>query len=257
MPTTVDKTWSADQAKNLQRMLNHYGFTDDNGNVLAVDGAAGPKTQQALANMNRYQQHLTKPDASTAAWQEQLNDWGFKDASGAPLKVDGVYGPKTDAVTKNFENSFFDGFTGGTDPKKTVQTKIFPTMPKASDAQIKAAVTPNDYNTTGAEWQQSHAIGKSALADPLASDAQKIAQSLQNQKNTYAAQTTTAPYQLDTTQFKNTQEQMKPYTANMNLGLQKALNLGVNAQKNTGLKMKDTGYRKTGTLTNILRTQRG
>ncbi len=189
--------------------------------------------------MNKYQQHLTTPDAFTAAWQEQLNDWGFKDASGANLKADGVCGPKTDAVTKNFENGFFDGFTGGANQKSTVQTKTFPTI--ASDEQIKASVTPVDYNTTGAEWQQSHAIGKSALAAPLASAAYKPAQPLQNQKNAYGTQTTAAPYRLDTAQFKNTEEQIKPYTAGMDLGLQKVLDMGADAQKNTGF--KDEGYR--------------
>ena len=107
--------------------------------------------------MNTYQQHLTKPDAETAAWQEQLNDWGFKDASGMPLKEDGVYGPKTDAVTKNFGNGFFDGFTGGTNKKNTVQTKAFPAMPKASGSQIISAVTPGALRTNVTDpWGQPY-----------------------------------------------------------------------------------------------------
>ena len=44
MSVTVNPTWNADQKKNLQNMLNHYGFTDDNGSTLAVDGVIGPRT---------------------------------------------------------------------------------------------------------------------------------------------------------------------------------------------------------------------
>lgn len=143
MSVTVNPTWNADQKKNLQKMLNNYGFTDDNGNALAVDGVIGSKSQQALKKMNTYRQHLSKPDTETAAWQAQLNDWGYQDVNGMPLKVDGIYGPKTDAATNNFENGFFDGFSGETNQKKTEQTKSFPTMPKASDSHILSALASN------------------------------------------------------------------------------------------------------------------
>ncbi len=157
MGITVNQNWSADQKKNLQRMLNQYGFTDENGNALAVDGVIGPKTQQALVKMNTYQQHLTKPDESTKAWQAQLKDWGYKNADGMPLKVDGVYGPKTDAASNSFENSLFDGLTDGKSQKKTVPTQTFPNMPKTSSSQIEAAITPSNSNPTGYDqWGQSH-----------------------------------------------------------------------------------------------------
>lgn len=190
---TVNQNWSADKTKNLQKMLNDYGFKDDNGNTLAEDGMIGPKTQQALTKMNTYQQHLTKPDASTAAWQEQLNDWGYKDMNGDPLKVDGIYGPKTDAANNEFENGFFDGFTGGTNPKKTIPTQTYPPMPKASDSQILAAVTP-DYNTTGYEWQQSHAVRDTNAYIPLSNGA---ASNLAQQQTAKTNQPYVYPYYLD------------------------------------------------------------
>ena len=43
----MDNTWTTDQKKKLQKMLNGYGFTDDNGGSLAVDGVFGPKTDAA------------------------------------------------------------------------------------------------------------------------------------------------------------------------------------------------------------------
>ena len=148
MDVTVNKGWTTEQKRRLQKMLNDYGFTDVNGNALAVDGNVGPKTMQALEKMNRYQDHLSKPDSRTRAWQAQLRDWGFKEASGTPLKVDGVHGPKTDAVTNGFENSFFDGFTEGKNQKKTVQTKTFPTMQKMNDAQILKNIGVTDPEAT-------------------------------------------------------------------------------------------------------------
>ncbi len=213
MAITTNKTWSADQAKNLQTMLNNYGFTDDNGNKLAVDGIAGPKTQQALAKMNTYQQHLGKPDASTAAWQSQLNDWGYKDANGNQLKEDGIFGPKTDAATNEFENGFFDGFTGGTNQKKTVPTQTYPAMPKASDSQIQAAVTPSRTSLTDG-WGQSMAytgMGNQAQ-NPFAAT-QKPAQTLQMQN------TGVTPYQTKTEQNTASGQNSQSYldmVSNMN-----------------------------------------
>lgn len=155
---TVDKTWTADQKKKLQQMLNQYGFTDDNGELLAVDGEIGPKTQQALVKMNTYQQHLANPDPETRALQAHLSGMGFKNADGTPLKVDGIYGPKTDAAYNDFENNFLDGITGGKNTQKTVQTKTYPAMPKASDRQIQNAITSSGSSPTGYDvWGQRHA----------------------------------------------------------------------------------------------------
>lgn len=162
---TVDKTWKTDQKKKLQQILNRYGFTDGNGGSLAVDGVFGPKSMQAIEKMKTYQQHLTNPDPETRAMQEHLSGMGFKNADGTSLKVDGIYGPKTDAANNDYENTFLDGLTGGTNQKKTVQTKTFPNMPKASGSQIKASVMPTDTNPNGYDtWGQRHAyIGKTVL----------------------------------------------------------------------------------------------
>ncbi len=82
------------------------------------------------------------------AWQQQLNDWGYKDANGDSLKEDGIQGPKTDAATSEFENGFFDGYTGGTSPKKTVPKQTFPSMPKMNDAQILLSAGVTDPEAT-------------------------------------------------------------------------------------------------------------
>ena len=132
---SVDKNWTVDQKKKLQQMLKQYGFTDDSGNPLAIDGSLGPKSLQALQKMNTYQQHLTAPSDDVKNLQKQLNDMGYKDVNGNPLKEDGVHGPKTDAAANDFENNFLDGFTDGKNQPKTVQKKVFPTMPNVADAQ--------------------------------------------------------------------------------------------------------------------------
>ena len=207
MAITTNKTWSADQAKNLQRMLNNYGFTDNNGNKLSVDGVIGPKTQQALAKMNTYQQHLEKPDAGVAAWQGQLNDWGYTDANGEPLKVDGIHGPKTDAATNSFENGFFDGFTEGTNQKKTVPTQTFPTMPKASDSHIAAAITPVRTKLNSTDWGQRASSGMGNQAQS------PFAASVQNPAQTQSRWIT--PYTSDVEQNTNTARQTSLSTLDM------------------------------------------
>jgi peptidoglycan hydrolase-like protein with peptidoglycan-binding domain len=133
---TVDKTWSTEQRKRLQQLLNQYGFTDDSGSPLSVDGQIGPKSLQALQKMNTYQTQLENPSSEVRNWQAQLRSNGFKNADGTPLKIDGVYGPNTDAAYNDFENNFLDGMAGGTNPKKTVQTKVFSKMPKMTQEQI-------------------------------------------------------------------------------------------------------------------------
>lgn len=57
----------------LQALLRGYGYTDADGNALAVDGSYGPKTEQAV---RKYQGKN-------------------KDADGKPLDADGKCGPKT------------------------------------------------------------------------------------------------------------------------------------------------------------------
>lgn len=61
------------QVKTMQALLRGFGYTDSNGNAIAVDGSFGPKTEQAL---RKYQA-------------------ANKDANGNKLTVDGKCGPKT------------------------------------------------------------------------------------------------------------------------------------------------------------------
>ena len=106
---SINKNWSGDQKKRLQKMLNTFGFTDGAGNELAEDGEIGPKTFAAIEKLNRYQSESGTPSGETRELQKQLNEFGFKDAAGKSLKEDGIYGPKTDAVNSDFENNFLDG----------------------------------------------------------------------------------------------------------------------------------------------------
>ena len=142
MSVTVDKYWTTDRKRNLQRLINQYGFTDDMGNKLAEDGIIGPKSTQALKKMNDYQQDLIKPDRGTGEWQAQLRRMNYKKPDGSLLDITGVRDPYTDAAINDFENGFLDGFTGGTNKKKSIPKQTFPTMPKMSDAEIMDRVDP-------------------------------------------------------------------------------------------------------------------
>jgi peptidoglycan hydrolase-like protein with peptidoglycan-binding domain len=169
---TVDKTWTTDQKKRMQQMLNRYGFTDDNGKSLTVDGVFGPKSMQAIEKMKTYQQHLANPDPETRALQVNLRTAGFKNPDGTPLKVDGIYGPKTDVANNMFENSFLDGLTEGKNQNKTVQTKTFPKIPKTTDEEILNAV---GYKNGGAQHKlisnlpnNGAPVSAKPMADPMA-----------------------------------------------------------------------------------------
>ena len=113
----IDYKWTADQKKKFQQWLNRYGFTDANGNKLEEDGIIGSRTNEALDKMNRYRTEKETPSWDTQQLQKQLNDMGYQDADGSPLKEDGVYGPKTDAANNEFENSFLGGLSNGVGKK--------------------------------------------------------------------------------------------------------------------------------------------
>lgn len=138
----VDKSWTGEQKRRLQQWLNRYGFTDAGGDNLDEDGVIGPKTNEALEKMNRYQQDMKTPSAETQQLQKQLNDWGYQDVSGNSLKEDGVYGPKTDAASNEFENGFIGGLTNGRIQQKTVQKKEFPKMPGNAGVDLQNYIIP-------------------------------------------------------------------------------------------------------------------
>ena len=135
MGVTVNHTWTQQQKKNLQELLNQHGFTDSNGDALAVDGMIGPKTQQAIDKMNAYQQQHSTPDKTTKEWQSQLRSMNYTKPDGTLLDVTGVHDPYTDAAMIKFDNGFVEGLTGQS-PNRTVQTKKFPVMAKMNDAEI-------------------------------------------------------------------------------------------------------------------------
>jgi len=144
----INKNWTSEQKKNLQRILNTFGFTDAEGNELAEDGYLGPKTMAAIKKLNRYQSEVQAPGSETQELQKQLNAFGFKDAAGSALKEDGIYGPKTDAASNAFENNFLDGATGGKNAAKTVQTGIYPSLPQITQKDVESVITPKAATVT-------------------------------------------------------------------------------------------------------------
>jgi peptidoglycan hydrolase-like protein with peptidoglycan-binding domain len=92
--------------------------------------------------MNRYQQEAKNPSLETKELQKQLNDFGYQDASGNPLKIDGVYGPKTDTANMEFENNFLGGLTNGKNVQKTVQGIAYPKLSGSADIELQKYILP-------------------------------------------------------------------------------------------------------------------
>ena len=158
----ANQTIGTQRVKDLQAYLNKYGYTDDTGSALAVDGSLGPKTEQALQKFNTHQKHMNTPDAETREMQSLLSDSGYKNADGTPLKVDGIHGPNTDNAINAFENDFLSQFVPNYTPK-TVQSKTFPQVPNLNKIDSTNAVSGQSANQTDG-WGQSNAYtGKSVL----------------------------------------------------------------------------------------------
>ena len=154
--------WGTQQTKGLQAYLNKYGYTDDSGKALAVDGMAGPKTQQALIKFDVNQKQMNAPDAQTKEMQILLRDSGYKNADGTPLKVDGIHGPNTDNAINAFENDFLGQVVPNYTPK-TVQTTMFPKVPNLSKVDTTPAPASTGTNLTDGWGQPMAYTGKSVL----------------------------------------------------------------------------------------------
>lgn len=126
-----------------QRLLNGFGFTDRMGKSLKEDGVLGVNTSEALGKLKRYQEELEKPSAKTRAMQTELNKSGRKYLDGKPLKVDGIFGPKTDYVKNAVDNDFTGWLMDENYKERTLPTKVFPRMPKIGKAEVDNLVKGN------------------------------------------------------------------------------------------------------------------
>ncbi|MBQ3114532.1 MAG: hypothetical protein IJC06_00195, partial [Clostridia bacterium] len=88
---------SQEDVKTLQKILNDGGYTDLQGNTLAVDGILGDKTKYAF---EKYIQGDI-PKAEVFELQKILNKYDIKDRNQKALAVDGKLGPKTDSAVYN------------------------------------------------------------------------------------------------------------------------------------------------------------
>lgn len=130
------KKVSGESIKATQFLMNRFGFTDKQGNPLKEDGIFGDKTKQAAEKFQRYQKELDQPSQKTKTLQEGLNQSGRTYLDGNPLKVDGVYGPKTDHMKSVVDNDFTGWLDSDRYKEKTIGTKIFPRMPKLENKAV-------------------------------------------------------------------------------------------------------------------------
>lgn len=130
------KKVSGESIKATQFLMNRFGFTDKQGNPLKEDGIFGDKTKQAAEKFQRYQKELDQPSQKTKTLQEGLNQSGRTYLDGDPLKVDGVYGPKTDHMKSVVDNDFTGWLDSDRYKEKTIGTKIFPRMPKLENKAV-------------------------------------------------------------------------------------------------------------------------
>ncbi|KKI50450.1 TolA protein [Christensenella hongkongensis] len=130
------KKVSGESIKATQFLMNRFGFTDKQGNPLKEDGIFGDKTKQAAEKFQRYQKELDQPSQKTKTLQEGLNQSGRTYLDGNPLKVDGVYGPKTDHMKNVVDNDFTGWLDSDRYKEKTIGTKIFPRMPKLENKAV-------------------------------------------------------------------------------------------------------------------------
>jgi hypothetical protein len=164
----------------------------------------GPKTTSAIRKLNRYQSEAKTPSSETREMQKQLNDFGFKDASGKALKEDGIWGPKTDAVNNDFENNFLDGVTEGRNTAKTVQKGIYPSLPQITQKDVESVITPKAAPKTDPMASQKNPDGTwKQIAKPGAwsGSGGTSAKELELQNKAVEAQKKTAAQNAGRTQF--------------------------------------------------------
>ncbi len=120
---------SQEDVKTLQKILNDGGYTDLQGNTLAIDGILGDKTKYAF---EKYIQGDI-PKAEVFELQKILNKYDIKDRNQKALAVDGKLGPKTDSAVYNAIAKY-----GKTADKK----KDNKTLDKISDFLTWASLIP-------------------------------------------------------------------------------------------------------------------
>ncbi len=134
------------------------------GKSLKEDGVLGAKTGEALGKLKRYQDEMAKPSAKTRAIQTELNKSGRKYLDGKPLKVDGIFGPKTDYVKNAVKNDFTGWLMDDNFKERTLPTKIFPKMPKIGQTEVE--------NLVKGDWAELPDLSKQPV--PITTESAKI-----------------------------------------------------------------------------------
>jgi peptidoglycan hydrolase-like protein with peptidoglycan-binding domain len=85
---------------------------------IAVDGIVGPQTRAAMRKVLDERPVLSWGDRgpAVARWQDRLNDWlQVARTDRGRLAVDGIFGPRTEAATRDLQGTFniaVDGIVG-------------------------------------------------------------------------------------------------------------------------------------------------
>jgi peptidoglycan hydrolase-like protein with peptidoglycan-binding domain len=129
LPWPLVKHGSHDHpTRTLQHLLNAHG------SALVVDGVFGPKTETAVRHVQQSKGLAVDGVVGAQTWAAVLvtvrqgssgdavrgvqEEFAFRNLSGIPgtgLKIDGIFGPKTDAAVRGFQQALsiaVDGIVG-------------------------------------------------------------------------------------------------------------------------------------------------
>lgn len=129
LPWPVVRSGSHDHpVRTLQDLLNAHGA------ALVIDGAFGPKTEAAVRHFQHGKGLAVDGEVGAQTWAAAIvavrrgssgaavravqEEFAFRNLSGIPgsgLAIDGVFGPKTDAAVRGFQQALsiaVDGIVG-------------------------------------------------------------------------------------------------------------------------------------------------
>ncbi|MDR1075618.1 MAG: peptidoglycan-binding protein [Xanthomonadaceae bacterium] len=138
---------SGADVKRLQETMNRLGYRDNEGKALGTDGVFGSRTEQAVRAFQKARgigvDGVVGPDTRTAIGQAQqsaerttgsgllkpgmrgpeikqlqeaLNRYGFRDAEGKTLGIDGIFGDKTRQAVGALQKTYGIGSDGKVGP---------------------------------------------------------------------------------------------------------------------------------------------